>query len=249
MSIRIPISIAICLAAAPVLAQAPPDVAGERVRRDLGAIFQPGASLEVVSNGIDQVAARGHLLTRAYATPVAGMCRRDEVILDYAGPVPAGASAAENQMEPYGVSARSWFRVVRELRLGINRERPFEGDCGRLDGAETRGWFIAPNDAVAADGYLAFSALLRQAVDPHHRIAGCRESPEARRHCLTYFPPSAWDAVRAVDRCASARYHFCFTFDMIDGNTVTVRLRYDSRAEHRIESVDIEYPPISVSAR
>jgi hypothetical protein len=77
---------------------------GDRVRRDLGTLFQPGGSLERSYGATAK--ALGSIRTRPYATMVTAVCRMDEVIVSYAGREAFGGGVAENASEPFAVAAR-----------------------------------------------------------------------------------------------------------------------------------------------
>lgn len=243
MTARYPMLIAACLAAAPLQAQPEPGD-GDTVRRDLVSVFEPGASLEE-GNSIDLTAARGRLRTRPYATSTTGLCRRDDVILGYAGPDSRSgrATLSERATIPFGVTAESWFRMVRNDPPGLSRDRPVGGECAGLDRAETRGWFRAPNVYVATDGYRAFAAALQQLHARGRRIAGCREST-ALRFCREQLPPASLERIVSIDRCQAAPPRFCFTIGVADDITVTLRTRYGNRPQAVIERIDIEGPEI-----
>jgi hypothetical protein len=219
---------------------------GEQVRRDLNTLIQPGGSAD--TNALE-ARARGRLWTRPYATSVDGICRRDEVIVSYAGPAPYQAGIVANLTEPYGVAAQAWFRVMREIPAYSPRrsDRPFEGECATLTGLEPQGWFASESVHVAASGYRAFVAATRQINTPAHGIAGCR-SLEEQRHCR-----NALRAPERIVRIAScpatgrrACYGISFADEMNEFEGVTIRLHNDGRGEPRIDAVEIHWPHISI---
>lgn len=244
---------ALCLAAWPLPAQAQPGAAGtpglgEQVRRDLESIFQPGASFDVFSP-YQQTAARARLRTRPYATSIGGVCRRDEVIVDYGGPRPFANNAAANAVAPYGVSAEGWYRVLRIIPYAGYDGPAREGECATLDGAETLGWFVAPDAYVAVGGYHALAAAIAQLASPR-RIAGCSESREAREACRSVLHNATMGMIAQIRRCFESRGRFCFEVHMNDdmAMVVTIRLRYNNRGEERIESLGFDYPGLSIQS-
>lgn len=242
---------ALCLAAWPLPVQAQPGAAeapglGEQVRRDMESLFQPGATLEPDVAPYSVPAARARLRTRPYATSIVGICRRDEVIVDYAGPQPHASTAAASAVAPYGVSAEGWYRMVRDVRSASYQGRPREGECATLDGSETRGWFIAPDVYVAAEGYRAFAATLLQVSNPRHRIAGCRESREARQSCRESLAGSTLEGIARIGQCEAHSSRFCYTITTTDDINVTIRIKYNGRGEAVIERLDIEGPAITI---
>jgi len=253
---RYPTFAALCLAAWPLPAQAQPPAAeppglGQQVRRDLQSVFQPGATLDPDVAPYRQTAARARLRTPPYATSVVGVCRRDEVIVHYGGPRPFAASPAANAVAPYGVSAEGWYRVLRDIPYAGYDGPAREGECTTLDGAETRGWFVAPDIYVAADGHRALMAAVRQFREPGRGFAGCREDRQSREGCQSIFAGMAPEEVVRIDRCfvPPQRNRFCFVlvYDQDGGTTsVTLRLHYDSRAQPRIDAVTIQWPEISI---
>jgi hypothetical protein len=243
---------ALCLAAWALPARAQPRAAetpglGEQVRRDLESLFQPGATLDPDIAPYSLPAARARLRTRPYATSIIGICRRDEVIVDYAGPQPHADTVAASAVAPYGVSAESWYRVVRDVRSPSYQGRPREGECATLDGTETRGWFAAPDVYVAAEGYRAL-AVARAGVEARRSIIGCRESRQARvdcRHTLGMAAGGLFPII-GIARCHAPPRRFCYELGLAEEGSVTIRLRYNDRGEERIESIHIEGPSISI---
>jgi hypothetical protein len=253
---RYPTFAALCLAAWPLPAQPQPPAAGtpglgEQVRRDLESLFQPGAWLETNVAPYQQTAARARLRTRPYATSIVGLCRRDEVIVDYGGPRPFADNAAANAVAPYGVRAEGWYRVLRDIPYAGYDGPPREGECTMLSGAETRGWFVAPDVSVAWDGHRALIAAVRQFSERRGSIAGCREDRASREGCHRMFVGTAPGQVVRIEHCLTAvqQQRFCYrlTYDEDTGTTmVTLRLHYDGRGEPRIDAVAIQWPDISI---
>lgn len=252
MTVRCLAFAALCLAAwpSPVRAQLGP---GEQVRRDLESIFQPGAAFDEISP-YGQTAARARLRTRPYATPIAGLCRRDEVILDYGGPRPFAGTTRANAVAPYGVTAQGWYRVIREVRLSnpnystpLYDGPPRAGECATLDGAETAGWFVAPDAYVAMSGYRAMAAAIAQVAGPRV-IVGCTEDREARQACRNALPIATLAAITEIRSCFASHGRFCFVVYTGIGlaMAVTIQLRYNGRGEERIESLGFDYPGLSI---
>jgi hypothetical protein len=242
-----------CLAAAaPAQAQAQPRTTdspalGAQVRRDLEAIFEPDATLDQNVSPYRQTAARARLRTRPYATSIAGICRRDELIVDYGGPRPFADNPAANAVAPYGVSAEGWYRVLRDIPSASYEGRAREGECTMLSGAESRGWFVAPNVYVAADGYRAFAAAIGQLNAPGRGLAGCRENRQSQANCRRVL--QAPERIVRIDRCFAPARRFCYALALggdDSGTTVTLRLHYNGRSGPRIDAVEIEWPEISV---
>jgi hypothetical protein len=224
---------------------------GEQVRRDLDALIQPGGSVD--ANALPPARAQGHIWTRSYATPIAGLCRRDEVIILYAGPVAYEAGAAANAVQPFGVTAQAWFRVLSDLdplAAGYSG-RPLDGACAATGNSETRGWFAAPDAYVAAEGYRAFVAAMRQINTPAHGIAGCREDVRSQQTCRDVLRGPG--RIVRIDHCdTTQRGCLAIAFgageaagpEQADG--VILRLRYNRRGEPRIDAVEIQWPTISI---
>ena len=244
------IAAAACLAATPAQAQpraSDEPALGAQVRRDLESLFEPGATLDQNVAPYRQTAARARLRTRPYATAIVGICRRDELIVDYGGPRPFAANPAANAVAPYGVSAEGWYRVLRDIPYAANDGRAREGECTALSGAETRGWFVAPDVSVAVDGDRAFAAAVRQIGAGEHGIAGCREVRQSQAACRRVLQGP--DRIVRIDRCFAPARRFCYALALggdDQGTTVTLRLHYNGRSEPRIDAVGIEWPEISV---
>lgn len=246
--------VALYLAAWPLPAQAQPPAAetpglGEQVRRDLDSVFQPGASLDSNVSPYQQTAARARLRTRPYATSIVGVCRRDEVIVHYGGPQPFASTPAANAVAPYGVSAEAWYRVLRDIPYAGYDGPAREGECTRLDGAETRGWFVAPDVYAAVGGYRALAAAIAQLARPRS-IAGCAEDRQARQACRDALPAASLEQIAQIRRCFAPRGRFCFEVHMNEdmAMVVTIRLRYNGRGEERIESLGFDYPGLSIQS-
>ena len=241
---------AACLAPSPAQAQPRASDApgpGEQVRRDLESLFEPGATLDQNVSPYRQTAARARLRTRPYATWVVGVCRRDELIVEYGGPQPFADNPAANAVAPYGVRAEGWYRVLRDIPYAGYDGRAREGECARLSGAETRGWFVAPDVSVALDGYRAFAAAVRQIDARAHGITGCREDRRRQAACRRVLQGP--DRIVRIDRCFAPARRFCYALGLggdDEGTTVTLRFRYNGRSEPRIDAVEIEWPEISI---
>jgi hypothetical protein len=220
---------------------------GEQVRRDLGRLFQPSGSIDTHASGEGR--ANGHLRTRPYATAIPGLCRRDEVIVSYAGPGAYTPGASANAILPFGVAAQAWFRVIHDYDPSApdNGGRSLAGECAALSATETRGWFAASQDYEAREGYRLFLAAARQVLGPVHRIAGCRENLDSRRTCQRVVQGP--ERIARVARCFAPQRRTCFEF-MLDPETedvrVTIRFRQNNRGEMRVDAVEIEWPPIMV---
>jgi hypothetical protein len=219
---------------------------GDQVRRDLGSLFQPGGSMD--THGGAQGRANGHLWTRPYATTIPGLCRRDEVIVSYAGPIGYQQGAAANAIQPFGIAAQPWFRMVRVVgpptpgNTGV-----IPGECTALSGTETRGWFAASDVYEAREGYAAFLAAARQLREPSHRIIGCREDLESRRTCERVVQGP--ERIGRIARCFASERSSCFsvTLDPMEEDvTVTIRFHQNNHGEMRVDAVALEWPPIMV---
>lgn len=225
---------ALCLTAWALPAQGQAPDPGERARRDLDSLFQPGATVNrTPHDDYGQTAAHARLRTRIYATSFAGVCGRDEVIIAYS---PSDA--------PYRVKAESWFRVLRDPPTTY-RGPPVAGECAGLDGAGTQGWFIAPDAYQAAEGHRALATARELLNTRGSNIAGCRES--RLQLCRTILT-SAMETVTRIDPCAAAPQRSCYRVLLNDGSALTIRLLRRRTSGERIEAIEIEPPGITITA-
>ncbi len=222
-------------------------ISGEQARRDLDSIFEPGATLRQ-NSPYDLSAAQARLRTRSYATPIVGICRRDEVILDYDGTRTSAGIPPANPVA-YGVSTEAWFRVLRDVAHDSYNGPVREGECAGLSGTGTRGWFVAPDAYAAAGGYRAFIAATRQINGAAHGIAGCRENLENQRNCRNTLRDP--ERIVGISPCHAPARRGCYAVGFSDENHnevegVTLRFHYNRRGEPRIDGVEIHWPTISI---
>lgn len=240
-------SSAIAQRAGPAAPEIEGTAVGEQVRRDLDSLFQPGGSIN--DNTPGPARAQGHLRTRAYATTIPGLCRRDEVIVSYAGPGDYASGAASNAVRPFGVEAQAWFKVVHDFdqSQASNSGIDFPAECAALSDTETRGWFTAARDYDAQEAYRTYVAAVRQVREPAHHIVGCRETLENRQTCQRIIQGP--EQIVRVLRCAAPERRSCLQFMLDPRNedvTVTIRSHWDGRRQRRVDAVAIEWPPIMV---
>lgn len=249
---RYPAAIAfLCLAAAPAQRVDPPPsriegpAVGEQVRRDLGTLFQPGGSIDANSGR-----AEGHLLTRPNVTNVPGVCRRDELIVSYAGPGSYVQGAVASAVRPSGVTANAWFKVMHDPGQPIteNVVRSWAEECAALSDAETRGWFVAPDAHAAVAGYRAFAVAARQINQPAHGIAGC-QSLQAQQDCRNAL--ASPERIARTGSCPASGNRVCYWLGFNDEGLnqyqgVTIRLHTDRRGQLRVDALDIDWIEIMI---
>jgi hypothetical protein len=139
----------------------PPAAANKTVRKDLLSLFQP---VQRISPGM-RVRLQGvQFLTHPYGTEFKGLCRRDELDLNYA-PTDQAAKPAVQPLRPYGIDAAPAFHVTRLPSRGVARgdgsELVWNKACKQLEGDDDALWFGADTAFHAAQG----ANFLQVAVD------------------------------------------------------------------------------------
>jgi hypothetical protein len=250
------------LAAAPVLAQQTVtlDQASKddtALRDQFWEIFEPEAPrprARTRSPG-DSVMLR----SRPYPTEYPGLCRQDHTVLLFA-PAQDGVRepAAATPMRAYGVDNTPYYRFYRapgSEAPDFNDPWPggvWNGPCSRL--VWERGWFKAPDEETAFEGYRAFLSARTALTSRRVRLGRCRPPSDRDHFCREIFAETEPPILQSIRRCEARRNTACFvaesgsmhvrivvTQDFEGYGDDTPMRMLNARVAGRVLSVDVDF--------
>jgi hypothetical protein len=191
---------------------APPARTHRRLRDQVWQLFQ---QQDLRSGQAPQRALRRLLLpTRPRATEVPGLCRYDVLHVEFE-PVRREDEGADTPVRAAGLRAQSQFRFLRppadrHSAIADYRRLPSQGDCDGIDTDKVH-FFVAEDEDVATDGYLAFLRL-QEAVRaarplPFECVPRQGESEADCRATVLAFTQDSIVDIKGCDMTSSA---YCF---------------------------------------
>jgi hypothetical protein len=221
-----------------------PSQADKVARADLLSLLKPvkgypkGMRRRVGAVGFD---------TEPVGTPYAGLCRKDELYVNYA-PVEDASRPEHQPLRPYGVEAQASFHFLRAPKADADKTATeltiWDEDCAALDDRDDIRWFTAQDDQEAMQG----ARLLLDALAAV-RAGTLKSQPCPSLDAKTYptceqaiLTQARLDTIESVERCDTTWNVVCYRIMVAGDLQLTLKAAFENNeTEHGpIESILIE---------